>query len=40
MSLNNKDKKLSSYPVDPKLLEGVTENEVKVIFSDKTERNL
>lgn len=40
MSLNNKAKRLESYPVDPKLLEGVTNNIIKVIFSNKTEENL
>lgn len=40
MSLNDKSKKLESYGVDPNLLEGTTENKVKVIFSNKTERSL
>ncbi|MBO0468876.1 hypothetical protein JZO73_15350 [Enterococcus plantarum] len=40
MTLNDRSKKLGSYGVDPNLLEGTTKNEVKVIFSNNTERSL
>lgn len=40
MSLKDIPKKLESYGVNPKLLEGVTETKVKIIFSNKTERSL
>jgi hypothetical protein len=40
MHLNDNSKELGSYGVDPDLLEGKTEKEVRIIFSNKTERNL
>lgn len=40
MTMNDRSEKLGSYGVDPNLLEGTTKNEVKVIFSNNTERSL